>query len=503
MSKILTLDNLKLKEVKKKYKKIVLAHGVFDLLHIGHLRYLKKAKSLGDCLIVSITSDEYVNKGINRPFFNESLRMEAISQISSVNYVILSNNKNSEEIIRNIKPKFYVKGGEYKTPPKMQLKNYKDELDAMNSVGTKFKIIEDINFSSSSLINSNFDKLNIDQKRILQNIIIKKKINFEKATEKKIKEPIFIFGDIIIDKFIFTQSLGKSRKNNIISTRFKKVENYDGGSLMVAKILSKYFSNIKMLTYLNKKEIIKLKKKFKEIKFINIENKNSGLIFKTRYVDEYNLTKIFQVNENDQLSYERSDENKIINKLSNLANNIDNIVITDFGHGLISEKICRKINSINNNKYINCQANSSNFGYNKFTKYKYAKLLSCDEDELRLSLNENNNELYSTLKKNIKKFKSIKKMIVTSGKQGSYCIEKRKINFVKSLKINNMIDSIGCGDVFFSYLIVLNNLKKIKFSNSEAMILCHLAASLHSKYFANSKLIDRIEFIKGLKSFSA
>ena len=94
-------------------------------------------------------------------------------------------------------------------------------------------------------------------------------------------------------------------------------------------------------------------------------------------------------------------------------------------------------------------------------------------------------------------------MIVTSGKQGSYCIEKRKIDFIKSLKINNMIDSIGCGDVFFSYLIILDKLKKIKFSNLETMILCHLAASLHSKYFANSKIIDRIEFIKGLKSFSA
>ena len=86
MTKILTLDDSTLKEIKKKYKKIVLAHGVFDLLHIGHLRYLKKAKSLGDCLIVSVTNDENVNKGINRPFFDENLRMEAISQISSVNY---------------------------------------------------------------------------------------------------------------------------------------------------------------------------------------------------------------------------------------------------------------------------------------------------------------------------------------------------------------------------------------------------------------------------------
>ena len=67
-----------------------------------------------------------------------------------------------------------------------------------------------------------------------------------------------------------------------------------------------------------------------------------------------------------------------------------------------------------------------------------------------------------------------------------------------------MIDSIGCGDVFFSYLIVLDQLKITKIlSNSEIMILCHLAASLHSKHFANSKLINRIEFIRGLKSFSS
>ena len=68
MSKIIILDNYKIKELKKKYKKIVLAHGVFDVLHIGHLRYLKKAKTLGDCLIVSVTNDKNVNKGINRPF---------------------------------------------------------------------------------------------------------------------------------------------------------------------------------------------------------------------------------------------------------------------------------------------------------------------------------------------------------------------------------------------------------------------------------------------------
>ena len=95
MNKIITLENFKKKGLYKKYKNIVLAHGVFDVLHIGHLRYFKKAKSLGDCLIVSVTNDKDVNKGINRPFFNEHLRLEAISQIECVNYVILSKEKTS------------------------------------------------------------------------------------------------------------------------------------------------------------------------------------------------------------------------------------------------------------------------------------------------------------------------------------------------------------------------------------------------------------------------
>ena len=67
-----------------------------------------------------------------------------------------------------------------------------------------------------------------------------------------------------------------------------------------------------------------------------------------------------------------------------------------------------------------------------------------------------------------------------------------------------MIDSIGCGDVYFSYLIILENyIKKNNLNNNEKMILCHLAASLHSKNFANSKLIGKNEFIKGFKSISA
>ena len=71
----------KLQKLKNKGMKIGLCHGVFDLLHIGHIKHFTSAKKFGDLLVVSITSDKYVNKGPGRPIFNEKLRLEFLKNI--------------------------------------------------------------------------------------------------------------------------------------------------------------------------------------------------------------------------------------------------------------------------------------------------------------------------------------------------------------------------------------------------------------------------------------
>ena len=73
---------------KLKKKKIVLCHGVFDLLHIGHIKHFKQAKNFGDILVVSVTSSEFVNKGPNRPTFKDQQRIEGIAALNVVDYVI-------------------------------------------------------------------------------------------------------------------------------------------------------------------------------------------------------------------------------------------------------------------------------------------------------------------------------------------------------------------------------------------------------------------------------
>ncbi len=96
--------------------KVVFTNGCFDLLHLGHVRYLKEAKNLGDILIVGVNSDESVKKlkGEGRPILPEEARAEIISSLSFVDYVVIFAEETPEKLISLLKPDIHVKGGDYK-----------------------------------------------------------------------------------------------------------------------------------------------------------------------------------------------------------------------------------------------------------------------------------------------------------------------------------------------------------------------------------------------------
>ena len=109
--KFFSLKDLENKLAKKKYlnKKIIHCHGVFDLLHIGHLNYFKNSKSKGDILIVTVTSDEFINKGPNRPYFNLINRLKMLSSLDLVDIVDAIYSKTAIDLINIIKPYLYCK----------------------------------------------------------------------------------------------------------------------------------------------------------------------------------------------------------------------------------------------------------------------------------------------------------------------------------------------------------------------------------------------------------
>ena len=96
-------------------RRVVFTNGCFDILHVGHVRYLKEAKALGDILILGLNSDSSVKslKGSNRPINNESDRAEVLSALKAIDYVVIFDEKTAENIVGEIKPDIYAKGGDY------------------------------------------------------------------------------------------------------------------------------------------------------------------------------------------------------------------------------------------------------------------------------------------------------------------------------------------------------------------------------------------------------
>ena len=150
-------------EARKNKKRIVLTNGVFDLLHHGHTKYLRKAKQLGDILIVGINSDSStkINKGEQRPILHENERLEIISSLEDVDYVFLFPEKVVSKYLRELKPEIYCKGSDYaqvidsntstNTSQKPQI--YPELFEIAREYGGQISIIEvDTDSSSSDII---------------------------------------------------------------------------------------------------------------------------------------------------------------------------------------------------------------------------------------------------------------------------------------------------------------------------------------------------------------
>ncbi len=117
MGKVIQKDKLEelLKVLRNNKKVIVATNGCFDILHVGHVRYLKKSKSFGDVLIVGLNSDKSVRsiKGEGRPINPEDDRAEVLCALESVDYVVLFDEDSPKDLLEIIKPNVYTKGADY------------------------------------------------------------------------------------------------------------------------------------------------------------------------------------------------------------------------------------------------------------------------------------------------------------------------------------------------------------------------------------------------------
>jgi len=146
-NKLKSLPELKeiVLKLKSRNKKIITTNGVFDIIHVGHIRYLQKARALGDVLIVGTNNDSSVKriKGESRPINSQENRAEVLSALESVDYVLIFNEDNPIKWLSEIKTDIHVKGGDYDISRII-------ERDVVESNGGKIVILENVHGISTS-----------------------------------------------------------------------------------------------------------------------------------------------------------------------------------------------------------------------------------------------------------------------------------------------------------------------------------------------------------------
>jgi rfaE bifunctional protein nucleotidyltransferase chain/domain len=423
----------------------VLAHGCFDLLHLGHIRHLQEAKSFGDRLCVSLTEDQYIMKRRGRtPYFSTAQRREALLALGCVDDVWINCSDTAVDAINYLKPNIYVKGVDYADADDLFLKA---EIEAIQKVGGTFKLTTSEKWSSSKLLHAirlpdnTLRYLDKCRKRGFINQILD---GIAKADEKT----ICFVGEEIIDEYIYVKPLSRPSKELVLATVATNVERFEGG-IIAASTHNDWKNRFRVVV-----------PGFK--------------ITKRRYVDRETNRKLFEIYSNQEV------ENPGIPKrLLQQTSSADIVIVVDYGHGGLCYDNRRLLEEETKFLAVTAQSNAGNWGKNLITKYAKANYFCVDKQEL---------ELAGTMPPS-------KLATVTKGADGATSYNGTVDCTVPAL-VTGAIDTIGAGDTFLS---VAAPLLAVGVGLEEATFAGNLAGGLKTLIVGQRAHVTRDDLVRNLQ----
>jgi cytidyltransferase-like protein len=434
-------------------KSVIMCHGVFDVVHPGHIRHLLYAKSKADLLIASITADRHITKGVHRPHVPQDLRAVNLAAFEVVDYVVIDKNPTPLENIRLIEPDYFAKGFEY-TATGMPAKTA-EEAEVVGAYGGEIIFTPgDIVYSSSNLIDLAPPAIKLEKLQILME---RNGITFDKlrrALDAMEGHQVHVVGDTIVDSYTHCGMVGGNTKTPTMSVLFERKVDYVGGAGIVAKHLAAAGGRVTFSTVLGEdsyRDFVIDDLKGADIEVNAVIDRSRPTVNKNAIVvGGYRLLKV------DTLD-NRSISDQILEDITRSVRDVptDAVVFSDFRHGLFNRRTIPQLVRALPDRCFRVADSQVASRWGNITDFQGFDLITPNEREARFALGDQDSGI-RPLASNLYDAARCRLLILKLGERGVLACcsadhESLDSFFVIDSFVDRLVDAVGAGDALLAY----------------------------------------------------
>ena len=433
--------------------KVIMCHGVFDVVHPGHVRHFIYAKSKADVLVASLTADKHITKGQYRPHVPEDLRALNLAAFEVVDYVIVDHDDKPLKNIETLKPDFFAKGYEYVAdglPIKTQ-----EEADVLATYGGEMIFTPgDIVYSSSSLINLAPPAIQTEK---LLTLMESRGITFDSLRDSLgslVGTKAHVVGDTIVDSYTQTTMIGGQTKTPTMSVHYQERNDLNGGAAIVAKHLRAAGADVVFTTLLGDDDF----KDFVIEDLVEAGVDCRAIIDSTRPTTNKNAIvaggyRLLKIDTLDNRSISDEILLKITNNISDVS--CDALVYSDFRHGIFNRRTIPAFLEAAPDDVFKVADSQVASRWGNITEFKGFDLITPNEREARFSLADQDSGI-RPLASALYDQCQCKNLILKLGDRGVYTStsadhEDSSSFFVIDSFVDRVVDAVGAGDALLAY----------------------------------------------------
>jgi len=440
--KIVTVDGLSAVREQSPGRRIVLCHGAFDLVHMGHLIHFEEARALGDLLVVTITADRHITKK-RSVSFSQDYRARQLAALEIVDYVAIVDEPSAITPIERLRPDVYVKGPEYANLLLDKTANIVREKALVEAHGGSLHFTNGATFSSTKLAHfllaapeaSQGDPLLANDRVLFRDLsafgFTLDQLKGFLAGASRLR--VCLIGETIIDEWVDVRLTNLSQKSRCMAGLEIARSRQIGGTGAIAGHLSTFVAHVDCFTN-------------GPVSALGANVTSTSIaddqLVKSRFVDCDTGFRIFESKSPD-LRRSRHDALPDFDVY-------DVVLISDFGHGLIDAPTINRRIAARSTAFVTAmaQVNSTNYGYNLPTKFRGVDYCSLNRTEAELCLRDRGLPL-PLLVERMADLLQVSALSVTDGEQGAM-VACRGEQFTIPTVSTNVVDTIGCGDAYFA-----------------------------------------------------